>query len=399
MKTDAVKAMGLILAGFSLSACALGPTTALNPDARRQALARQIADDASAFNEAYAQAVSSQILLNILRARDRLPRYYLSMTGISDAPSVRLRGAAGIGGVLLGEGAPNWGIGNLGIERETQSRPSYAVQPFDAETLTRAAFQPTEPYVFAHYWRSGWPRDLLLLLMVDRIEKTDANGHVQIYDNEANEISYNCAERVETGGCSFVHEMRAFLSDASAMHPAPLNAPQGQAICGVIEAYEPTTPVRAIAPAEGQVCAPVFVVGSNKITLRLRSLDDIVYYVGELLRVSSTNAEPGAAVEAQVDVRAAGLRGGGAGVPLFRILPEDNAGNRSYAASISYGGERFVAGPAIGRSCREAREDGPCRDDAEHGDRTSSVLSLIAELMALNQSPDSIRAPDRLIAE
>lgn len=394
-----IKTAGMVAAGLGLAGCALGPAASLNPDARRQALSRQIADDATAFNEAYGQAVSSQILLNILRARDRLPRYYLSMTGISDAPSVRLRGSAGIGGMLLGQGAPNWGVGSLGVERETQSRPSYAVQPFDAETLTRAAFQPTEPYVFAHYWKSGWPRDLLLLLMVDRIEKTDANGQVHIYENEANEIFSNCAERVETGGCEFVREMREFLSVISETDPAPLNDPYGQRLCGVIEAYGPATPVHAIAPAEGQVCAPVFVVASTKLTLRLRSLDDIIYYVGELLRAASTSAERGDVIEAQVDIRAAGLRGGGAGVPLFRVLPERAAGDGHYTASVVYGGERYFAGPAIGRSCGEARASGACRDDAVHGDRTSSVISLMAELMALNQSPDAIRAPDRLIAE
>jgi hypothetical protein len=36
---------------------------------------------------------------------------------------------------------------------------------------------------------------------------------------------------------------------------------------------------------------------------------------------------------------------------------------------------------------------------AEEGDRSSSVLSLIAEILALNQSPEAIRAPSRLIAE
>jgi hypothetical protein len=42
---------------------------------------------------------------------------------------------------------------------------------------------------------------------------------------------------------------------------------------------------------------------------------------------------------------------------------------------------------------------GRCQDNADEGDRSSSVLSLIAEILALNQSPDAIRAPSRLIAE
>src|SRR5262245_25111657 len=96
-----------IAAAVMLASCATGA-----PEVRRAELARQIADDAAAFNEAYGQAVSAQILLNILRSRDRLPRYYLSMTGIADSPSWRYRQNVGVGGIPLGDGASPWGIGN-----------------------------------------------------------------------------------------------------------------------------------------------------------------------------------------------------------------------------------------------------------------------------------------------
>lgn len=387
--------LGLV-ALLVLTGCAMAPA---QPD-RREALARQIADDAVAFNEAYGRAVSSQILLNIMRGRDRLPRYYLAMTGIADSPSLRTSQSAGIGSAPLGEGGSPWGFGNVGVERETASRPAYAVQPFDAQTLTRTAFEPTHTEVFAHYWRSGWPRDILLLLMVERIEKVDANGQRQTFVNEANTIAYDCVERVESSGCEFVREIRDFLGNFQGELPEDgVDALYGEPICGLVQSLGPTTPVRAAPAPTGRACDPVFVIASTRVTLHLRSLDDVIYYVGELLRAGSmTSGE--AAIEAQVNVGAAGLRGGGAGVPLFRVIPADEArAQNGYAAAIDYGGTRYVAGPAIGRSCYDAADDGPCRDDAEHGDRSSSVLSLIAELMALNQSPDSIRAPNRLIAE
>lgn len=385
----------------AVAACALGSCAAgLAMPTNRDTLARQIADDAAAFNEAYAQAVSAQILLNILRSRDRLPRHYLSMTGISDSPSLRWRQNVGVGGAPLGEGASPWGIGNFTLERETQSRPSYAIQPFNAETLTRAAFQPTQPYVFAHYWQSGWPRDLLLLLMVERIERTGRNNERATFVNEANVIFADCAESVRTAGCDFVREVRALLLIAD--NPPPqsgIDLQHGRPLCGLIEAYGPSPPVRPAASGAGADCDPVFAVGAATLRLRLRSLDDMVYYVGELMRADAMNAAPGQAMEAQVNVRAAGLRGGGRGVPLFRIIPAGAAHAPLYAAEVDYAGARFAAGPAIGRSCADASAAGPCRDDAEQGDRSSSVLSLIAEVLALNQSPDAIRAPSRLIAE
>lgn len=370
------------------------------PEARREALTRQIADDAASFNEAYGQAVSAQILLNVLRARDRLPRYYLAMTGISDSPSWSTTQSGSIGGIPLGESGSPWGFGELSIERGTERRPSYAVQPFDAQTLTRTAFEPTAPYVFEHYWRSGWPRDLLLLVMVESIEKTDVEGVVHSYTNEANTIFEDCAASVDTNGCAFVRELREFMISTSARPgETGIDREHGRPLCGVVDAYGPTTPVKPLAPREGLDCDPVFPIGSTLVRLRLRSLDDMVYYVGELMRAGGMNAEAGEAIDAQVTVRAAGLRGGGRGVPLFRIVPENAAHADAYAASVVYAGRRYYAGPAIGRSCGAEADSGRCADTADEGDRSSSVLSLIAEILALNQSPDAIRAPNRLIAE
>lgn len=386
-----------------VAACAaalLAASCATAPDipSQRERLTRQIADDAVAFNEAYAQAVSAQILLNILRSRDRMPRHYLAMTGISDSPSWTTSRSATLGGVPLGDIDSPWGFGELSASRERTSRPSYAVQPFSAETLTRTAFQPTPANVFEHYWYSGWPRDLLLLMMVETIEKTGPDNHLYTYTNEANTIFDDCVASVQTEGCDFVREVRAFLAAADE-HPRQrsIDLQNGRPLCGLVDAYGPTAPVRPVAPREGQVCDPVFVVGGYTLHLRLRSLDDMVYYVGELLRADTTRAGPGAAIEAQVTIRAAGLRGGGRGVPLFRVVPATGSGR--YAAEIAYGGHRYRAGPAIGRSCGDETAEGLCRDVADEGDRSSSVISLIAEILALNQSPDAIRAPSRLIAE
>jgi hypothetical protein len=377
------------LVAAALAACTMAPTGA----ARREAVARRIADDAIAFNEAYGQAVAGQILLNILRARDRLPRHYLTMTGINDSPSLRVRESLGAGSIPLGEGASPWGFGSFGVERETQSRPTYAIQPFSADTLTRTAFQPIAPYVFAHYWESGWPRDLLLLLVVERLTIAGPDGRAASFVNEANNIFADCGPATQTTGCDFVRELRALLTEIEASPPAPFAA-DGAPVCGLIEAHAPSRPVRA----ESGACPPRFVLGARTVTLHLRSLDDAVYYVGELMRAGSMDAGAGP-IEAQITVRAAGLRGGGRGVPLFRISPEPEDGARVYAASVSYGGRRYFAGPAIGRSCADASNDGVCADNASRGDRSSSVLTLLAELMALNQSPDAIRAPSRFFAE
>jgi hypothetical protein len=398
----APRAALLALAMLALAACSTAPAQPL----RRETLARQIADDATAFNEAYARVVSSQILLNVLRARDRQPRYYLSMSGIADAPSLRYRENIGVGSVPLGEGASPWGFGNFGFERETQSRPSYAVQPLSAETLTKTVFQPTPTNVFAHYWDSGWSRDLLLFLMVERIVRVETvRGQRTVTEvlNDATNIRSDCAGD-EGGGCKYVRAARAFLAEIAVRDEARAS-PDATPVCGLVTAYAPTQPVRAAPPAAGQFCEPRFVVGAATYVMSLRSFDDIVYYVGELMRPSLTQAGEEATMASPLTVRAAGLRSQ-IGAPLFRILPNGEAAREApgdpqsyFAAGVSYAGKRYYAGPPVGRSCAAATATGLCADDPKQGDRSSSVLSLLAELLALNQSPDALRAPGRVFVE
>ncbi len=390
------------LAAGLATACATAPAAPM----RRESVARQIADDAAAFNEAYARSVSGQILLNVLRARDRQPRYYLSMSGIADAPSVSYRENFGVSGTPLGEGGSPWGFGSFGFERQTQSRPSYAVQPLSAETLTKTVFQPTPGNVFAHYWESGWSRDLLMFLMVERITRVETvNGERLVTEvvNDATNIRSDCTGE-EGGGCKFVRAARAFLTEISTRDEARAT-PDAAPVCGLVTAYAPAQPVREAQPAAGQQCEPRFVVGSATYVMSLRSFDDIVYYVGELMRPSVTEFGDEAVMASPLTVRAAGLRSQ-IGAPLFRILPADEASRQApidphayYAAGVSYGGRRFYAGPPVGRACASATPDGLCADDPDYGDRSSSVLSLLAELLALNQSPDAIRAPQRVFVE
>jgi hypothetical protein len=320
-----------------LAACSVAPSLAL----RREALARQIADDAAAFNDAYGRAVTGQILLNILRSRDRLPRYYLSMTGIQDSPQARWAQSVGIGSIPVGDDlSPRGGFGSLGVQRETLSRPSYAVQPFEREVLSRTAFEPIQPYIFAHYWRGGWPRDLLVLLMVERIARTGPDRRETELVNEANVIFEDCAPQVDTSGCAFVREVRALLREIERQSETRASA-DAAPVCGLLAAYATARPARPLPGPENARCDPRLIVGDTVYALSLRSLDDIVYYVGELMRAGSMSPDA-EVIEAQVKIAAAGLRGGGAGVPLFRLVRETaaerearGAPRRRYAASVA----------------------------------------------------------------
>jgi hypothetical protein len=361
-------------------------------------------DQSIAFNESYAQAVTGQILLNVLRARDRQPRYYLSMTGISEQATSSVERSAGLDGIGLGAPINPWGFASFGGSRSSTSEPAYAVQPFDAPTLNRAVFNPTPGNVFQHYWTGGWPRDILMLVLVDRITRISKDSEsVETFDNEANDIADDCAAGIESKGCAFVRTTRDLLAKvaaAEAKAPTPIN----QDDCPPIGAWETDAAwLTAARKRLDKSCQPRIEIGGAMYVLSLRSFDDAVYYVGELMRPAVTSGV-GPIMATQVNVRAAGLKGGGAGVPLFRILSESEAKGEiggdprgRFAAGVIYGGERLYAGAPVGRSCAAASASGICADNAAEGDRTSSVLSLLTELLALNQSPDAVRAPTRVL--
>ena len=392
----------------ALTACSMMPL----PSQRRDEVSRQIADDAVAFNEAYAQAVSAQILLNILRARDRQPRHYLSMSGIEDARSLSYSENAGIGAVPLGTGWSSWGFGKAEASRQSGTKPSYRVTPFDSATLAKAVFVPTSTPTFAHYWRSGYPQDLLLFLMVkriDRIETADGRAKETVWYNEGSAIRSDCRAD-EQQGCGYVRAAREFAALIAGREETPFS-PTGKPVCGLIEAYDPPAPLRDEQPAAGETCAPVFVIGSTRYQMSLRSFDDIVFFIGDLMRPSLTALGEDAVNSSPLSVRPAGFtaaegRRRASGAPLFRILPEAEATREAradprgrFAASVVYGGRRYFSGPPVSRVCDAATPTGICADSPQNGDRSSFVLSLLADLLALNQSPDALRAPTRLMVE
>jgi hypothetical protein len=269
--------------------------------------------------------------------------------------------------------------------------------------LAKAIFQPTSPHVFAHYWSSGWSRDLLLIVMVERIV-VEKGKNRRVATNDAADLADDCPPGREGRGCTYIGEVRRLLTALGAQPPRAWRK-DARMVCGLLGAFGEGAPLRPSEKADEASCAPRIVVGDEVYTLELRSFDDMVFYVGELMRRSWTDQGGGAAMAAPVSVRTAGLRGGG-GAPLFRILPAEQAAREAegdprayFAANVHYGGRRYFAGPPVARSCPAPTKDGPCRDAPEAGDRTSSVISLLSEILALNQSPGAVRPPTRLFTD
>jgi len=351
----------------------------------RSRLTQRIADDAVAYNQAYSAALNGQILLNILRAYNRQPRQYMSMTGFQNSSPDSRTISVGIGGLALGELGEEWGEGALGLGEETQLEPEYAIEPFDSDDFSAIALRPTSIEVFRHYWDSGWNRDLLLLLLVDQMEVSGEPA--SIYSNNAGTIAANCeGENFASGGCAFVRAARELAQRTRTLRRTPLPETREDA-CYPFAAYD-VAEVRPVTAAPG-ACPIAIVVGEQTYALQLRSLDGVIYYVGELIRRDAAHPPPEGLLEARLRVAAPGapLQT----TPLFRVVPATTETQREYAATVSYGGRRYSAGAPANAFCFDPRGPEYCR--GEPADRSGTVLELLTGILAHNQSEAAVRAP------
>ena len=60
-------------------------------------LAESIEDNAATLNEAHTRAMTAIIAVNVLRARDRWPTNYTTLSGIKSNPTLALNGSASFG--------------------------------------------------------------------------------------------------------------------------------------------------------------------------------------------------------------------------------------------------------------------------------------------------------------
>src|ERR1700741_3086992 len=64
--------------------------------------ANDVARDAAALNDAYNRAASGQILLNVLRSRDRWPRQYVTLNAMTNQPTATASGTLTLDAIPLG---------------------------------------------------------------------------------------------------------------------------------------------------------------------------------------------------------------------------------------------------------------------------------------------------------
>lgn len=133
-------------------------------------LNRHIAKNAEILSTAHADATNAIILQNVLRARDRWPTSYTTVSGIKAEPNVDFTAGGTFSPLGLGNPPTPFGESSANFEQKSTSGASYSVSPFATKNGSQGLLEPIPPKVFARYWNAGWPRDVLLLVMASDIE-------------------------------------------------------------------------------------------------------------------------------------------------------------------------------------------------------------------------------------
>ena len=178
----------ILFSTLFLTSCA-----SLNPLAETE-LTEEFADRAIEVNDAYYAERNAQILVNILRARDRLPRRYTALSDLKVSPQASNETSVEASELGLGNTFPDPWIKLGGSRTQTNtSNLELAVSPKVSGANSESVFRSAVPAeVFEYYYNSGWGQSLVRMLMVD--------GYERLYDSgtTANKNTIDAIKKTQT---------------------------------------------------------------------------------------------------------------------------------------------------------------------------------------------------------
>jgi hypothetical protein len=126
------------------------------------AMPQTIADHAIAYNDTVERATDTQMLMNILRARDQAPLHFTTIGSI--------RGSLSAGAGIGYDGSTGVGNGLL-ASISGSSSPGFDIGPLDRQEFARGLMRPLDPIIFRVLWDRNMPDQLLMYLLVSRFDE------------------------------------------------------------------------------------------------------------------------------------------------------------------------------------------------------------------------------------
>ena len=133
------------------------------------ALSKAIVKDSDRLNDAYNKATNGVIVKNILRARDRVPINFTTLSGIQSRPQITSTNALGLSPIGLGNPSGPFQGSNDTITNQVQSLNQYNINPFaGGGGRTESLLFDVSESTFERYW-NGWPKDVVFLLFIESV--------------------------------------------------------------------------------------------------------------------------------------------------------------------------------------------------------------------------------------
>ena len=399
-----------LLAALLLAGCSLGTT---------------VASQAGDYNLAVEQAANTQLLRNVLRARDQLPLHFTTVPQIRGSLSIGLS-QPGIGLPIAGsQQGLNLGFGGT-------SSPSFDVSALDTQEFTRGLLEPLEPDLFRYYLERGYSEQLLLLLMFNSVvdpasgrrvlndprcwfERPDCpspmparlieaafltdgpNGRYEFHDYTALTPlgpPLTSAQATDAGLLASLGEGKLTLRPVTGGRFQLYRQEARLAACRRVPDVRRMVPVLGIRrfggpPAPSEQCArDEVVLGAGAaatgpgIQIQLRSVADIIRWLGLVLRVQQELVAVPGEEPPCLAFRPAPTPAGQAAreVCTFRLVRPGEAVPTGVAFEIDYADMHW----------RVPRFAEAAPDGSRRGDYTTQVLALLTELVNLKKASSAI---------
>ncbi len=374
------------------------------------AVVDNIAPRAATYNAETHNVQMTGVLLNVVRASQRHPLEFTAVvnaTGGAQAnaslglgvSSVGLTVPFGIDAIRTYSASPNVGY---------QANQNFVVQVLDSQEFVSGILRPLDMKTIDYYLQQGYPRGVMLYLIIDRIEVVDdRNRVVRTIDNYPGITQFSefgevvdgfIADNLKTETVTDVVDLGPPIA-ASDMRNADLQMRIDQAgillerdargdyrlrkritsvrfcyeggdgpdRCGAAQEERERPRIAAARDGTPAAEAKSFLLAPKqqqfaryRYRIFPRSTEAIIYYLGEVIRYQ--NADPTGKFLVRVPV---GRRGDTE--PLFVLSPD---GVADPLATISYRGTSYAA-PASGT-------------------RTAQVVNIVRQLISLNRSAKDI---------
>jgi len=315
-------------------------------------LGNSIVNDAIELNEAYGEASNAVIVKNILRARDRWPTTYTTLSKINSAPT--LTRASDINLSPLGLGNPPGPFQKTASKFSNSSKAgnTYDVVPFisGADGKTGGPLVAISDDAFMKYFKR-WPSDVALLVLVDGLI---INGSFVRNDGEKTQEFINrIASAFRLSQSQYNHFDIGEHLDIKKVSDGHLSL-RLKSNSGLNLSQHQKAMAYRVEP---------------------RSIDSMIYYLGETLRfeqfpvkVDCLVPTPEGRIEVPVKAK------------LIDIPQFEAARPVSHAVHLNHAGNSYVALP---NASQVAQYEGCLKD------RSSTVVSLLSQLLIVSQNPQA----------